>query len=518
MFQINPYCLFSNACKQLQWSSLYLLKCFCILGCVYGEVTEPLLAQCPLLTVDIGSTSLQICSDNQYFVYYCNQGDAVAEKVKIGVEFPEIIEFKEAELPAERIENLYFFEIGALEVGQCGEFAIDVAVTCDVLEGKTACIEANISPNQPCDSPSELWDKANIEVVGECVDDQIKFTVSNTGEGNMVNHSQYRIYEDDIFVSSGTKFQLAIGESFEVFRPITGQTVSLVAEQSLYHPQRDTPKAIVEACGTPPFSLGIINKFPQNDQLPFRDFDCQQIETTVGGTEKLLSPSGARAEKIVSGKAQLTYKIRFQNDEGTTINRLVIRDVLSPYLDINSLQLGASSHDYTFEFKNSNVLEWTFENINLPSSEENINGSRGFIQFKIHVLDEALLDIQIDNHASMRFGDNPPRFTNTVYHFTGDLTLDLDFPNVDLTEKPVKVYPIPAHDKLHFVYDGFRPYLNNPNWRIDIYNLIGIKVASDFFDKRHVRLDIDDLTEGMYMYRIQNQRGSLVQSGKIYIN
>ncbi len=518
MFQITPYCLFSNVCKQLQWYILYLLKCFCILGCLCGTMTGQLLAQCPLLTVDIGSTSLQICSDNQYFVYYCNQGDAIAENVQIGVEFPETITFKEAELPAERIENVYFFEIGALEVGQCGEFAINVSVACDVLVGKTACVEANITPNKPCDPPSELWDRANVEVLGECVDGQIKFTVSNTGEGNMAESSQYRIYEDDIFVSSGTKFQLATGESFEVFRPVTGQTVSLVGEQSLYHPQRDTPKATVEACGTPPFSLGIINKFPQNDQLPFRDFDCQQIETTSIGTEKLLSPSGARAEKIVSGKAQLTYKIRFQNDEGMAIDRLVIRDVLSPYLDISSLQLGASSHDYTFEFKNSNVLEWTFENINLPSSEENLRGSQGFVQFKIHVLDEALLDIQIDNHASMRIGDNPPVFTNTVYHFTGDLTLNLDFPNVDFTDQPVKVYPIPAQDDLHFVYDGFRPYLNNANWRIDIYNLMGTKIASDSFNKKHIRLNVSDLIEGMYMYRIQNQRGSLVQSGKIYIN
>ncbi|MEZ4883113.1 MAG: T9SS type A sorting domain-containing protein [Chitinophagales bacterium] len=509
-WSVLPF-LLENTPKKVKLFFKCLLICFCSVGLSYA-----LKAQCPLLTVDIGSTSLQICSENQYFVHYCNEGDVLVENVQIGVTFPSTITFKDSELPAERIDDIYFFEVGTMEAGQCGDFSITVAVVCDVLIGKTACVVAHISPNDACEPPSDLWDKANIEVTGQCLDGKVIFTISNTGEGDMAEPSQYRIYEDDIFVSSGTKFQMLSGESITVSRTPNGRTISLAADQSLFHPQRDTPKASVEACGNPPYSLGIVNKFPQNDQLPFTDYDCQQIEGVSKGTEKLLSPSGAGADRIVSGKAQLTYKIRFQNDEGMPIERLVIRDVLSPYLDISRLELGASSHPYTFQINAANVLVWTFENINLPSSETDLEGSQGFVQFKIHVIDEELLNIQIDNQASMRFGNNSPVFTNPVHHFTGDLTLDLDRTIVTVGEA-VEVYPIPARDYLHFVLVSQQQFMNSKSLKIELYNLMGEKIKSVLFEERHTLVDINDLMEGMYMYRIQNERGVLIQSGKIYV-
>ncbi len=489
----------------------YFFVCFCSIG-----ISCALQAQCPILTVDIGSTSLQICSENQYFVYYCNEGDVIAENVQIEVTFPETIAFKNSDQPFERIEDVYFFDIGALTAGQCGDFSIDVEVVCDVLIGKTACVLATISPNEPCETPSELWDRSNIEVMGECVDGEVKFTISNTGEGDMNEPSQYRIYEDDIFVSSGTKFQMLSGESMTVSRAANGRTISLAADQSLFHPQRDNPKVSIEACGAPPYSLGIINKFPQNDQLLFTDYDCQQIQATMTGTEKLLSPSGAGKDKVVPGESQLTYKIRFQNDEGLPIERLVIRDVLSPYLDISRLELGASSHPYSFEVMASNVLIWTFENINLPSSDTDLEGSRGFVQFKIHVIDEELLDIQIDNQASMRFGSHSPVFTNPVHHFTGDLTLDLNPEIVNIGEA-VDVYPIPTQDYLHFVHLSRQQHLTIHPLKIELYDVMGKKMRSVLFEERHTLLDVSDLIEGMYMYRIQSEIGTLIQSGKIYV-
>ena len=511
MFQNALHYISVHTYKKLKQFFRYLFICICSLG-----LSCLLKAQCPVLTVDIGSTALQICSENQYFVHYCNEGDLLAENVQIGVEFPEMISFKESELPVERVEDVYYFEVGVLEVGECGNFSITVAIACDVLVGKTACVKAEISPNDACDPPNELWDRSNIEVEAECIEGEVKFTISNTGEGNMIESSQYRIYEDDIFVSSGTKFQLASGEKFDVFHQAQGQTVSLVADQSLFHPQRDTPKATIEACGEPPYSLGYIDKFPQNDELPFRDYDCQQVLSEPVGTEKLISPSGAGSDRVVPGTAQLTYKIRFRNDGEKLVEHLVIRDVLSPYLDISRLKLGASSHPYDFEVNAANVLIWTFENINLPSSSVDLEGSQGFVQFKIHVIDEALFDIQIDNQASMRFGDNPLVFTNPVHHFTGDLTLDIENPIVIL-ENAIQVYPIPARDFLHFVYNSPQQYLKSNSLKIDLYNLLGAEIKSVFFRERHTLLDVRDLEEGIYMYRVRNERGTLIQSGKMYV-
>lgn len=106
---------------------------------------------------------------------------------------------------------------------------------------------------------------------------------------------------------------------------------------------------------------------------------------------------------------RIAYTIRFQNTGNDTAYRVMIVDTLSSNFDIRSIDLGSSSHSYTFEILDSNILMWIFEDINLPDSTTNNLASQGFFQFSI---ESTLTPGQpVENHAAIFFDANPPIIT-----------------------------------------------------------------------------------------------------------
>jgi len=86
----------------------------------------------------------------------------------------------------------------------------------------------------------------------------------------------------------------------------------------------------------------------------------------------------------------------------------VIRDTLSEFLDVTSIQQGASSHPYQLEILEYNILKFTFANINLVDSVTNEPESHGFVSFRISQLDSLPLGTVIHNSAAIFFDYEPP--------------------------------------------------------------------------------------------------------------
>jgi len=97
---------------------------------------------------------------------------------------------------------------------------------------------------------------------------------------------------------------------------------------------------------------------------------------------------------------------------------VLIRDTLSPYLDITTVQPGASSHPYQFNI-GSNVLEWRLENIFLPDSASNELGSRGFVNFRVAQEDSNIHGTLIENNAAISFDYTDQSITNTALNRVG---------------------------------------------------------------------------------------------------
>jgi hypothetical protein len=132
--------------------------------------------------------------------------------------------------------------------------------------------------------------------------------------------------------------------------------------------------------------------------------------------DKIADPKGIEPDGmgyIPPSTEHLDYTIRFQNTGTASATDVIITDQLNPSLDWSSIEILSYSDAYQLDFHPSGLVEFKFENINLPDSTTDFLGSQGFIKFRINL--EAGLPIPtiIQNEANIYFDQNPPILTNT---------------------------------------------------------------------------------------------------------
>lgn len=398
------------------------------------------LVDCPKLEVEIGTPLLRRCFKNTYKVSYCNKGTLAAEDAKVTLEFPDEMIPLSSSIEALQEGQQWTFDLGTVEIGECGFFTVVDSISCEADLGSTICLKSRILPDDPCEAPSPLWDGSDIEVKGECFGELVRFVLENIGDGDMSEERNLYIYENDLLSETKT-FQLKSGETQQLYPNPNGRTLRLKVEQSPYFPHsNDNTQSIVEACGEGNFSYGYVNSVEQNDRLPSIDIDCQTIIGSFDPNDIQVFPTGISDQHYIEESTKLTYKIRFQNTGNDTAFRVMIVDTLPQGLEGATLNLGNSSHDYTFDIKFGNLLVWTFDNILLPDSTTNEPESHGFVQYSIQLKEGLELGTRIENKADIYFDFNEPVATNQVFNtLTDDLNAGLGEPlAVDLMDLEAK--------------------------------------------------------------------------------
>jgi fimbrial isopeptide formation D2 family protein len=117
---------------------------------------------------------------------------------------------------------------------------------------------------------------------------------------------------------------------------------------------------------------------------------------------------------VIDPNTELTYTIRFQNTGNYQADFVRVTDTLSDKLDLTTLRVLATSHNYTLSVKNKNVLQFEFNPIYLPDSMTSEANSHGFIKFAIKPKKTLTKDEVIKNTAYIFFDYNPAIITNTV--------------------------------------------------------------------------------------------------------
>jgi len=146
------------------------------------------------------------------------------------------------------------------------------------------------------------------------------------------------------------------------------------------------------------------------------EWSCSLVTTNAyDPNDKQVMPVGEGPEGFITREdSLLSYLVRFQNTGTDTAYTVVIRDTLDSELDINTLVPGPSSHPYRLNVTKGNILEFFFENIYLPDSTVDLEGSNGFVFFDI-TFDKAIEEgSEIRNSAAIFFDFNPPVITNEV--------------------------------------------------------------------------------------------------------
>lgn len=145
--------------------------------------------------------------------------------------------------------------------------------------------------------------------------------------------------------------------------------------------------------------LTVVNSFDPNIMTVHQlsngnEFEGGDIYTTFSGREI----------------DEVMYTVHFQNTgNAPAINIEVIDTLDAVNLDISSLQILASSHNYQASVID-NILTCTFPNIYLPDSTTNEMESQGYFNYKISLKPDITEDIK--NKAAIYFDNNLPIITN----------------------------------------------------------------------------------------------------------
>ncbi len=474
---------------------------------------------CPYLEVDVTAPYLQYCSQVQYTVNYRNLGPAAANNAYVEVTLGNTLNFISSSIPGTINGNTITFQIGNVASVAEGSFTFLTSVPCTgILVGSAALVSARIFPNEACVPPDPNWDGSSIGLAAQCEPDSIRFIIRNDGAGNMSNPSRAIVIEDQILLFQ-EQFQLNAGQSTELTVPANGATYRLIAEQSVFHPGKSYPTLALEGCTTgSTYSTGRVTQFPEDDQDPFIDIDVQEIVgSNLLPSELRGYPKGYGDSALIAQNTDITYILFFRNTGTDTIDRVVIRDTLSPRLDPASVVPGSSSHPYSWEVTANGVLKITFDQIQLlPGGSAADPESRGFVKFKISQKPNNPIGASIENRAALYFDYQPPRMSNTVAHKVGEfpkfLLVSVNEPSL-VPGATIKVYPNPFVESAVFEVHGVEVKAAV----LEIYDALGRMVErTAFFGNRLEYQHSKVLNAGQYFFLLKSE-GHILGSGKITV-
>lgn len=485
---------------------------------------------CPTMTVHLSGSTIRPGRPATYAVTWCNVGGVAADSAYI--EFTNLHPYFTPtaaslnwRLP--QSGNTYFFDLDSVDVMECGTFYIYGNVDSAAILGQALCAEAHIYPDSFCLPPDPLWDGAHVELTATCdtLQDSVRFHIENVSPNHMSGIGGLVVLEDDVLIKQDSVV-LPAGQDTTIRFKADGSTWLMRVQQTPFHPGFSYPTAFMEGCGTDTggnFSIGFVTQYPKDDQDLFRDVYCDEIVTSYDPNDKRGFPTGFYAANEIETNQPLDYVIRFQNTGNDTAFKIVVRDTLDPTtLDIRSFRQGAASHPYTFRLYGQGIAEWTFDNILLPDSNVNLEGSQGFLSFTMDQLPNNPVGTRIENSADIYFDYNDPVLTNTAWHTIGGTLIE--FIEIDLIEDTlnslppekriqVKAFPNPFTDYFTVQVD----HKHFEHLELVLFDATGktVKVAQ----VRHtnqIRVLREGLRSGMYLYQLKGE-GEILSTGKLIL-
>lgn len=141
---------------------------------------------------------------------------------------------------------------------------------------------------------------------------------------------------------------------------------------------------------------------------------CQNVVNAFDPNNKVVTPTGTDSLGFIQDSTTFTYTINYQNTGNATAVNAKVIDTLDKDLDPNTVNVINSSDNPSLTISQNRVLEFDFQNINLPDSGSNRSGSKGFITFEVSPKAGVGPDTQFTNYADIIFDQNPAIRTDTT--------------------------------------------------------------------------------------------------------
>lgn len=252
----------------------------------------------------------------------------------------------------------------------------------------------------------------------------------------------------------------------------------------------DTIHSSIEVDYTPAYCIDTALNHSESSRILTLSYDPNNKETSM--------PFG----EIISVNEPLEYVINFQNTGTDTAFTVTLVDTLPTRLIPTSLLPIMSSHNYTYHLT-GNVIKFLFQNINLPDSNVNEPGSKGFIVFSIRQTANNPLGTIIKNKAAIYFDFNDPIITNFTYNIIPLVTAQNETMNIG----DVTVMPNPFNDATRFVFTNKSKHTAAT---IQVFDISGklvdeiTNITGNTFEYKN-----EKLSDQMYFYKAFDQEKQL---------
>lgn len=199
-----------------------------------------------------------------------------------------------------------------------------------------------------------------------------------------------------------------------------------------------------------------------------------------------------------------TYTIHFQNTGNAPAFNIRLIDTLDANLDLQTFKVINYSHNNTWTINNRTAF-FNFQNIQLPDSTSDSEGSKGYVQYRIKPKSNLGAGTKIKNTAYIYFDYNSPIITNTT------INEYLQVVSIKENSKDFQsnIYPNPTNG-------SFTIELNNKEKQfIQLFDITGNTVLSQTIENGQDTIDASNLAAGVYTINIKGN--STVINKKVVI-
>lgn len=188
----------------------------------------------------------------------------------------------------------------------------------------------------------------------------------------------------------------------------------------------------------------------------------------------------------------LTYTIRFENTGTANAENVRINDILDAKLDETTIKTVASSHPYILE-RNGNILNWNFNNIQLPPSVANASTGKGYVTFQIKPKAGFVVGDVIPNKANIYFDFNPAIVTNVC---NTEVITALSSTQFEVNN--FSFYPNPAKDLI-----TIEAAQNTTISNVVITDILGKTIYNNSYNNESkIEVNLSDLSKGIYFIKV----------------
>ena len=478
---------------------------------------------CPALQVDISTPQLDPCASlGVYSVRYCNYGTVPADPASIRVTLDSALTFLNAGIPVNQSGQQLDFPLGAVGVGECGSFDIQVSVSCDVQFGQALRVEALAQPDSICLPVDPNWDGSGVRVDGQCDGtNQLSFRIENIGANPMNSPLNWIVIEDDIVLLQGD-FDLDPAESQLIPVNVDPQrTYRIVADQSPGYPGNSFPTVAIEGCAPAgsPVQTGYVTQFPEDEGDAFVAVDVQEADGLSDSSFTLRGyPKGYIVDdtSYVAANVDLEFHLAFQNLTDDTLRRIVIRDTIDPaVLDLARLEVGSSSHPFSYEVYGQGIIKFTLEDLALPPATIDPVRAQGHVRFRLPQRADLPIGTQIRHRGRLFAGYGVPLASDALQYVVGGPLLT-DFLVVS-TEKidgelvEIEAFPNPFIDEITIRINGLA--MTTGTWKL--FDTQGRQVRQQPFVTPTLTLRRNDLPSGIYFWTLTDSMNRPYATGKL---